>query len=72
MKLTSNAFEALYQRCDPDSRKDFFRALAGHSPPASAVCHIDVPVSKIERLLIGYSSTQVKMMAVADGEWEVA
>lgn len=72
MKLTPNAFEALYQRCDPESRKDFFKGLAAYIPPVAATCHVSVPVSRIEQALIGYSGIQVKLVAVERGEWEVA
>lgn len=73
MKITSNAFEFLYQRCDPDSRRAFFKMLAEFPPPAlAAVCHVSVPVLRVEQLMSGYSHTQAKMITASDGAWDVA
>jgi hypothetical protein len=71
MKLTSSAFEILCQRCDPESRKPFFKHLAAYTPPFTAAGYIEVPAPKIERLLTGYTNTQVRLIAVADGAWDV-
>lgn len=72
MKLTPTAFEAIYQKCDPGSRKTFFKGLRMYTPPALAVCHIEVPASRIEQMITGYSNLQVKMVAVSEGAWDVA
>lgn len=71
MKLTPNAFEVLYQRCDPEERKVFFRSLAEINPAFSAQGHIAVPMPKVERLLTGYTNAQVKVIGVKDGAWDV-
>jgi CelD/BcsL family acetyltransferase involved in cellulose biosynthesis len=69
MKLTPNAFEAIYQACEPVERKSFFKRLKAVEQ-VGAVVFVEPPAPKLEVLLTGQPLSRVKLMAVADGFWD--
>jgi hypothetical protein len=69
MKLTLEAFEAIYQACDPTERRAFFGEVkAAH--PSGAVVTVNAPAPTLQMLLTGEKLSQVRLMAVADGAWD--
>lgn len=71
MKLTPAAFEALYWACDPEQRQKVFRDLAKQDP-AGAVYVVEMAQPVPERVLTGEYFAKVKLVAVADGAWDVS
>jgi hypothetical protein len=70
MKLTLEAFEAIYQACDPTERRAFFTEVkAAH--PSGAVVTVNAPAHTLKMLLTGEKLSQVKLMAIKDGAWDV-
>lgn len=70
MKLTSGAFEAIYQACDPVERRDFFTEVRVANP-SGAVLIVEPPAPTLEVLMTGQKLARVKLMAIADGAWDV-
>ena len=70
MKLTPAAFEAIYWSCDPEQRQKVFKTLA-RQDPAGAVFTVEAPAPVPDRVITGQYFTKIKLVAVADGAWDV-
>jgi hypothetical protein len=70
MKLTLEAFEAIYDACDPTERRAFFTEVK-EAHPSGAVVTVRAPAPTLKMLLTGEKLSHVKLVAVADGAWDV-
>jgi hypothetical protein len=70
MKLTEGAFEAIYQACDPTERRAFFGEVKAAHPSGAGVT-VNAPTHTLKMLLTGEKLSQIRLMAVADGAWDV-
>jgi hypothetical protein len=70
MKLTNAAFEAIYQACEPEERRKYFREVQ-MAQPTGAVVFAEPPAPKLERMMTGEWRNRVKLVAVADDYWSV-
>ncbi|MDD3102436.1 MAG: hypothetical protein PHE59_04820 [Patescibacteria group bacterium] len=70
MKLTPAAFETIFWACDPEQRLKVFKDLA-RQEPAGAVYVAEMPQPAPDRVLTGEYFAKIKLVAVANGAWDV-
>ena len=70
MKITEGAFEAIYQACEPAARRPFFKEVQAANP-SGAVVSVNPPAPTLDSLLTGEKQNRIKLMAIADGVWDV-
>lgn len=71
MKLTPAAFETIYRACDPEQRRKLFGTLAKQDPPG-AVYVVEAPQPVPERIVTEQYFAKIKLVAVANGAWDVS